>query len=241
MHLDTEDTAVHTTENHDFGFVTDADVVLLHDEVARDDRSRTDQDQYEHDTHRDLDPFAAFPTLPRSLIRVWVGRPWFYSLWGGLGQCLCACRGGVGLRRFDFGTVPGGAADDRIVVTELDVDHVGDQHRDVVGSAAFECEFDHAVGALLWSGDLHRLTQRLVGDHARQSVGADEIAVTGSRLTYRQTGLDLVAGECLEQQRTLWVCLRLILGDLALFDEFVDEAVVPGDLRERAVAQQVGA
>src|SRR5699024_4589602 len=108
MHLDTEDTAVHTTENHDFGFVTDADVVLLHDEVARDDRSRTDQDQYEHDTHRDLDPFAAFPTLPRSLIRVWVGRPWFYSLWGGLGQCLCACRGGVGLRRFDFGTVPGG-------------------------------------------------------------------------------------------------------------------------------------
>ncbi len=128
-------------------------------------------------------------------------------------------------------------------VTGVQVEHVGDDDRDVVGATAAQRELDQLLHGLLRAlvageGLLHRL----MGDHAGQAVGADQIAVAGPDLADRQVGLDVVAAaEGAHQQRALRVGGGFFLGDPALVHEPLHPGVVLGDLGENAVTQQVRA
>src|SRR5690606_13037320 len=128
-------------------------------------------------------------------------------------------------------------------VPGVEVEDVGDDHRDVVGSAAAQRQFDQVLDGLL--GALvtgQGVLEGLVGDHAGQAVGADQVPVAGPHLADRQVGLDvLAAAEGPHQQGPLRVGGRLLLGDPALVDQPLHPGVVLGDLRQDAVPQQVGA
>src|SRR5690606_21563380 len=74
-------------------------------------------------------------------------------------------------------------------VPGVEVEDVGDDHRDVVGSAAAQRQFDQVLDGLL--GALvtgQGVLEGLVGDHAGQAVGADQVPVAGPHLADRQVG-----------------------------------------------------
>ena len=128
-------------------------------------------------------------------------------------------------------------------VVAVGVEDVGDDAGDVVGAAAAQRELDqllHGLLRALVAGE--GLLQRLVGDHAGQSVGADQVAVAGADLADGEVGLDMVAAaQRAHQQGALRVGGGFLLGDPALVDEALHPGVVLGDLGQHAVAQQVGA
>ena len=152
-----------------------------------------------------------------------------------------AAGGGVRRRGVLFVVGGGGARDDGVALPVVEVDDVRHDDRDVVRAAAAQGEFDEPVGALVLRALAHRVLDGLVADHVGQSVGAQQVAVAGARLADGQRRLDLVAGERAHDQRPLRVGVRLLGGDPALVDQGLDERVVPGDLRQRVVAEQVGA
>ena len=87
--------------------------------------------------------------------------------------------------------------------------------------------------------EAERLVQRLLGHHAGQAVGAEQVAVAGEGLERYQVRLgDRPAVEGAEQQRPVRVRGHVVLGDLALVDQRLDERVVVGDLEELAVAER---
>ena len=121
------------------------------------------------------------------------------------------------------------------------VDDVGDDHRDVVRSAAAKREFDESVGAFGHIRDLQGVEDRLVTHRIGQPVGAQQVAVARPGFPHDQRRFDLVSGERPHDQRALRVAVRLLCGDPALVDERLHEGVVLGDLRELTVAKQIAA
>ena len=125
----------------------------------------------------------------------------------------------------------------------VEVEDVGDDDRDVVGSAAAQCELDQVLDGLL--GALvagEGVLERLVGDDAGQAVGADQVAVAGADFTDGEVGLDvLAAAQRPHQQGALGVGGGFLFGDAALVDQTLHPGVVLGDLGEDAVAEQVRA
>ena len=87
-----------------------------------------------------------------------------------------ASRGGVG--RGGLVVVTGyRTREDRLRLPVVVVDDVGDDHRDVVGSAAAQREFDEPVGTFGHIRDLQGVEDRLVADRIGQPVGAQQVAV----------------------------------------------------------------
>src|SRR5690606_20829326 len=79
-------------------------------------------------------------------------------------------------------------------VTGVQVQDVGDDHGDVVGAAAAQCQFDQVLDGLLGPLVVRQgVLEGLVGDHAGQPVGTDQIPVTGPDLADRQVGFDVFA------------------------------------------------
>ena len=150
-------------------------------------------------------------------------------------------RAGVDLALADV--VAGGAVDDRVQAAAAAgvLDDVGDDHGDVVGAAAAQRQLDQPVGGGLRVGVLQRLGEGLLADDAGQPVGAEQVAVAGAGLAHGEVRLDLLAVERAQQQRALRVAVGLLGGDPAVVDQRLHERVVVGDLRELAVAHQVGA
>ena len=148
--------------------------------------------------------------------------------------------GGIG--RGDLVVVTGdGACKDRLCLSVVVIDDVGDDYGDVVRPAAAQRQFDKAVGTFGNVGDMQRLQNRLVTDGVGQPVGAQQVAVAGTGLAHDQCGLDLMAGERPHDQRALRVAVCLLGGDAALVDQRLDEGVVLGDLRQLPVAEHISA
>ncbi len=84
--------------------------------------------------------------------------------------------------------------------------------------------------------------QRLGRDHARQAVGAEQVAVAGEGGAARHVGAH-VAGALQRphQHRAARVLGRLLGGHPAVVDERLHQRVVVGDLVEDSVAQHVAA
>ena len=122
------------------------------------------------------------------------------------------------------------------------VDDVGDHDRDVVGRPALEGQVDQAR---------HRSRRVPLGQGAAdlraahdagEAVGAQHVAVAVPCLAHRQIGLHRVhAVEGAHEQRSPGVDRGLLLRDAAGIDEGLHVGVVVGDLRQLAIAQQVGA
>ena len=123
------------------------------------------------------------------------------------------------------------------------VHHVGHDAGDVVRAAAADGQLDQLHDRVVRVRDgLQRLVQGLVGDHVGQAVGAQQVAVAEPGLADRQVGVGLgPAVERAQQQRALRVAGGRLRGQPALVDQRLDQRVVPGDLEQLAVAQQVGA
>ena len=127
----------------------------------------------------------------------------------------------------------------RLAVVE--VDDIGDDDGDVVGTAAAQRQFDETVGALLLRALAHRVLDGLVADHVGEAVGAEQVTIAGAGFAHGERRLDLVAGQRPHDQGSLRVRVCLFGGDPALVDQRLNERVVTGDLRQVVVAQQVGA
>ncbi len=76
----------------------------------------------------------------------------------------------------------------RLAVVEID--HVGDDDSDVVGTAAAQCQLDEPVGALVVRALPHGVGDRLVADDVGQAVGAHEITVAGAGLAHGERRFD---------------------------------------------------
>ena len=152
--------------------------------------------------------------------------------------------GGRGGRvgRADHAAVVGGrAADDRSLLEDVLVGDVGHDHRDVVRTATAQRELDEPLGALVRVGVLaHGGRDGLVGHHPGQAVAADQVPVAGHGLADRVLGVGVPPVQRAHEQRLLRVGVRLLGGDPALVDQQLHVGVVPGDLDELAVPQQVG-
>ncbi len=86
----------------------------------------------------------------------------------------------------------GGTGDQRAVVTLVIVlHHVGDDDRDVVGTAALEREFDQPVDDLLRAGQQQRIVDGRLGHDPGQAVGAQQVPVAGDRVLDEQVRLDV--------------------------------------------------
>jgi len=106
----------------------------------------------------------------------------------------------------------------------------------------FRLEVDERVDSVLRIGDREGLAQRVFADHARESVAAQEVAIAGACLTNRQVRFGVRATvQYAKDHRALRMRRNVGLVELALVDEVLHQRVVVGDLRELAVAQQVGA
>ena len=96
-----------------------------------------------------------------------------------------------------------------------------------------------------WSRSAQRdqgLAQGLLADHVGQPVRAEQVPVSGPGLDGGQVGLGLGAAlQRAHHQRALRVRGRLGRAEPAVVDQRLDQRVVPGDLMEVAVAEQVGA
>jgi hypothetical protein len=76
----------------------------------------------------------------------------------------------------------------------------------------------------------------------RDAVAAQQQAVTGLCSDSLWCGKGaLGAVECLEYHRALWICTRLALGQRALVDQRLHQAVVASQPSQLRVAQEVGA
>ena len=126
-------------------------------------------------------------------------------------------------------------------LAELIVNDIGDDDGDVVGAATAQRQFDEAISAFGDVGDLQGLGDGFVADRVGQSVRAQQVAITDTRLPHRQGGLHLVTSQRAHDQRALRVAVRLLRGDAALVDQRLDKGVVLGDLRQLAVAEEVAA
>jgi hypothetical protein len=126
---------------------------------------------------------------------------------------------------------------------DLGVQHVGDDAGDVVGATAADRELDQLERRLVRVPDrAEGLVERLLGDHAGQAVGAEQVTVAWQGVERHQVGLGhRPAVEGAQQQGPVRVRGHVVFGDLALVDQRLDERVVVRDLEELAVAEPVGA
>ena len=144
--------------------------------------------------------------------------------------------------------VDGRRADDDRLLAALDrpgvriVDHFGQHHRDVVGCAAGQSQFDELLPRRVEILPAEGLLDRLVGDHAEQPVRTQQPAVAGHRLAHGLVEFDVARGVAQgpHDDVPLGVVFGLLGRELAVVDEELDEGVVVGHLRELAVAQEVG-
>ena len=121
------------------------------------------------------------------------------------------------------------------------VDDVGDHDGHIVGPAATQRQFDEAVSTFGDVGNLQGLEDGVVAHRVGQPVRAEQVAVTGSRFSHGQSGLDLVTGQCPHDQRSLRVAVRLFPRNPPFVNQGLDKRVIFGDLRQLAVAQQIAA
>ena len=119
------------------------------------------------------------------------------------------------------------------------IDHIGDDHGDVVRTAAAQRQLDQPVRTVGDVFDLQRLQDGVLADRIGQAVRAEQIAIAGPGFAHDQGGLDLVTGQRPHDQRTLRVTVCFLGGDSAFVDQGLDEGVVLGDLVELTVAQQI--
>ncbi len=121
-------------------------------------------------------------------------------------------------------------------------EYVGDHARDVVGRAGLQAGPDQLDGRVVGAAHREDVGDPAVGEHPARAVTAEEQPVAGDQLEHEQVGLGVVdAVEGLEDQVAVRVDPRLLLGDPALVDEALHERVVGGELRDLALAEQVGA
>ena len=119
----------------------------------------------------------------------------------------------------------------RVVVVQ---NYVGHHHRDVVGSAATQRQFDQTVATFSDIGYFQRLADRLLTDWVEQPVRAQQEAITWSRLQRLQRR------ELVTCQPSHHPCARCG-GQSALIELRSRDDLIPGDLIELSVAEQIGA
>ena len=241
VEVEAEDGHVQSAEDRDLPVVPaalDPDEPVPERPAVGDDRARHDHceksHRHEEESKRAAAGGGATARRQRRCRRGWRG--------GRIGERRAACgRSVVDLALADVAA--GGAVDHRLHergTAATVVDDVGDDHRHVVGTTAAQGQLDEPVRGGLGIGVLERLGEGLLAHDAREAVGAQEVAVAGARLAHRQVGLDVLAVQGPQQQGALRMAVGLLGGDPAVVDQRLDERVVVRDLRELAVADQVG-
>ncbi len=143
----------------------------------------------------------------------------------------------AGVRDLPFG----GRAEHDQVVHPARLDHVGDDHRDVVDAALGERDGDQLPDGLLDLRDGQGGLDLRIVDQAAHAVTAEHQPVAGPHLDHGQVGI--VGGltvEHLQQQGSMRVVRRLGLADLAFVDQRLHPAVIMGESFQLAVAEEVG-
>ncbi|GAA3158453.1 hypothetical protein GCM10020255_040290 [Rhodococcus baikonurensis] len=98
-----------------------------------------------------------------------------------------------------------GARNDGMRLAVVEVDDIGDDDGDVVGTAAAQRQFDETVGALLLRALAHRVLDGLVADHVGEAVGAEQVTIPGASFAHGERRLDLVTGQRPHDQGSLRV------------------------------------
>jgi hypothetical protein len=124
----------------------------------------------------------------------------------------------------------------------LDVDDVGDDRGDVVGSAAFERQVDEPLDDHVGVGFAEEgVAQGLLAHDAGQAVAAEQVAVPGPGLAHRQVEVDVLpAVQGVGDQVPLRVVVGLLGRDAALVDEGLHERCGRASAAAGSPPQQVG-
>ena len=129
------------------------------------------------------------------------------------------------------------AGDEAGEALAVNLEHVGNDDRDVVGGAARECEVDEFGDRAGGFGLAQDLAQLVIAHEPGQPVTAEHETVAGSGFDDREIGLDRRrAIDGAHDERTPWMHRRLVLADAARVDEGLHVGVIVCDARELAVA-----